>query len=352
MAIRYTRRVGARFNYWLNLLDKLRALRYFVAAAETRSLSGAARREGVSVAAVSKLIGALEESLGSRLFERHARGLELTASGVAYLDGCVPALAQLTEADQLVSSATSRASGTVVIGTQPTITQECLTPALPRFNALYPDIQLDIRLVQQPTGAAARGIDVFLLLGWPQASDFVHRRIGASGFVVCASPGYWSRHGMPRHPSELQHHNCLTLRNASGTLMDLWTFKRADERAAVTVRGWLLADNAHRDVVRDMALAGGGVARLLDWHKRRGQALASGALIAALADWDAVDVPPVNLLYPPSSRRVERVRVVIEFLTQLFRDIEQQRDRQTPSTVRPEWLRNNPARASATLRRR
>ena len=108
-------------------MDKLRSLQYFVAAAEASSLSAAARRFGVSTAAVSKLIQSLERELGLKLFERHAHGLALTAGGAAYLDACRPALAQLADADEQASAATSRVSGTVVVGVQPVIAQECLT---------------------------------------------------------------------------------------------------------------------------------------------------------------------------------------------------------------------------------
>ena len=79
-------------------MDRLRSLDYFIAAAEESSFSGAARRHGVSAAAVSKLVAALERSLGIKLFERHAHGLVLTAGGGAYLEACRPALAQLADA--------------------------------------------------------------------------------------------------------------------------------------------------------------------------------------------------------------------------------------------------------------
>jgi LysR family transcriptional regulator, regulator for bpeEF and oprC len=332
-------------------MDKLRSLQYFVAAAEAASLSAAARRFGVSTAAVSKLIQSLERELGLTLFERHAQGLALTAGGAAYLDACRPALAQLAEADEQASAATSRVSGTIVVGVQPTIAQECLTPALPRFNALYPDVQLDVRYFMHATEESTRGVDVFLVLGWPQASDLVRRQIGASGFYVCASPSYWAAHGLPKHPSDLERHNCLCLRSTSGAVMDLWRFKRGDERVSVAARGWLVADNVHRDMVRDLAIAGAGVARLLDWSKRKGGHIASGLLVPALSDWQQDEVPPVNMLYPPSVRRIARVRLFMDFVVQLFRDIEQQREVRAPSTAMPRWVKAPRLRASATLER-
>ena len=333
-------------------MDKLRSLHYFVAAAEASSFSAAARRFGVSTAAVSKLVQSLERELGLKLFERHAHGLALTAAGATYLEACRPALAQLADADEQASAATSRVSGTVVVGVQPIVAQECLTPALPRFNALYPDIQLDIRLFMRATEESTRGVDVFLVLGWPQATgDLVRRQVGATSFVVCAAPSYWAAHGVPKHPSELERHNCLCIRSNAGSLMDLWRFKRGDERVSVTARGWLLVDNAHRDTARDLAVAGTGVARLIDWDKLQGRQIARGALVPALTDWEIDEVPPVNLLYPPSVRRIARVRRFIDFATQLFREIELQREVRTPSTAMPRWVRAWRPRASATIDR-
>ena len=331
-------------------MDRLRSLRYFMAAAQTGSFSGAAPQLDVSVAAVSKLVSALERELGVRLFERHSSGLALTANGSGYLEACRPALSLLAAADEQVgSAAAARARGTVVVGVQPLIAQQCLTAALPRFNALNPEIQLDIRAPREFTEEAIRRFDVCIFLGWPQISgDLVHRRIGAASYVVCAAPSYWAAHGMPQHPSELARHHCLAIRSQAGTLMDLWGFKRGDELVSVAVEGWLLADNVHRDMLLDTALAGGGVVRVLDWHRRQGFELASGSLVPALVDWEVTEVPPVNLFYPPNVRRIQRVRVFIDFVVQLFREIELQRALPMPATASPRWAKAKRSRASVT----
>jgi LysR family transcriptional regulator, regulator for bpeEF and oprC len=333
-------------------MDKLRALRYLAAAAEAGSFSGAARTLDLSIAAVSKQITALERELGLQLFERHAQGLSLTASGAGYLEACQPALAILDEAEQQAASASSRVRGTVVVGVQPVLAQQCLTPMLPRFNALYPDIQLDVRYLIDTSPEECRGVDVILVLGWPdRTGDLVHRRIGAAGFVVAAAPAYWAAHGIPQHPRELEQHQCLAIRGNTGIVMDSWDFVKGEERVSLTVRGWLLTDNAHRDMVTTVALAGGGIVRLLDWHQRPGRELSTGTLVPALTDWHQPDVPPVNLLYPPSVRRIPRVRVFIDYVTQLFGDIERQRERRTPPSGPPEWRKAHRARASSVPRR-
>jgi DNA-binding transcriptional LysR family regulator len=117
----------------------------------------------------------------------------------------------------------------------------------------------------------------------------------------------------------------------------------------VTARGWLVADNENRDMVRDLTLAGGGVARMLDWRRRPGNALANGSLVAVLTDWKVAEVPPVTLLYPPRVRRMPRVRTFIDFVTQLFRDIEQERNGAASATAAPGWLRSHKARASSSI---
>jgi len=329
-------------------MDKLRSLQYFVAAAEEKSLSGAARRFGVSTQAVAKLVSALEQGLGVRLFERTAHGLTLTASGAAYLQSCLPALAQLHEADELMRAPST--PGTVVVGVQHVIAREVLTPALPRFHARHPQIRIDVHDFNRVADEQIDGVDVFLVLGWPRANELVLRAIAASRLIAVASPAYWAAHGMPRHPSELEGHNCMCIRSNHGSVMDLWRFRRGDESVAVTAGGWLVVDNAHRDMVRDLALAGAGVIRVLDWHQRQGREIASGALVPVLTDWQMTDeVPPVNLMYPPSARRIARVRLFMDFVVQLFREIEQQRQVHAPATAMPRWVVGRRPRASATV---
>ena len=98
--------------------------------------------------------------------------------------------------------------------------------------------------------------------------------------------------------------------------MDLWRFKRGDEHVSVTARGWLVVDNAHRDTLRARA-AGAGVARLLDWHKRKGMQIASGLLVLALTDWEHDDVPPVNCCTRRAHAASRVLRLSMYFVTQL-----------------------------------
>lgn len=293
-------------------MDRLRSLEYFIAAAEEGSFSAAARRMEVSVTAVAKLVNGLERDLGVHLFERSAQGLALTTAGESYLEQCRPSVEALRDLDEQVRASATRPRGTVVVGVQNVVARSMLGPLLPRLHARHPDLQVDLRESTQMVEADAPGVDVYLSLAWPRAPDMIHRSLLQTAFSVCASPAYWARAGMPRHPRDLERHAALLIRTQRGTTMDLWAFTRGDERIEVPVKGWLVCNNAHRDVAIELAEAGQGVARILDWDER--ERSRPGALVPALRDWACPDAPPLVLSYRPSARRLARVRAFIEFL--------------------------------------
>lgn len=329
-------------------MDKLRALQYFVAAAEEHSFSGAARRLEVSIPAIAKLVTALERHLDARLFERGTHGLSLTADGENYLEACQPLLEQFAAADEAVTGAATRPRGALVIGVMPQLALHCILPALPKFHARYPDIRIDLRVVNRINDPDASSVDAFVLMGWPSHADLVHRRIAETRQLTCAAPAYWAAHGVPQHPQDLRHHNCFAFRNPEGTVIDLWRYERNGETESVAVSGWLLSN--HRDVNLDAVLAGEGVARISDISAEAH--FASGRLVPVLLDWEMKDTPPVNLYYRPNQRRNSRVRVFIDFVTVLFRELEAARERGVAVRLsdRPEWYGRRYGHVSTAVR--
>jgi LysR family transcriptional regulator, regulator for bpeEF and oprC len=326
-------------------MDKLRALSYFVASAEEGSFAGAARRLGLSVPAVQKSVTALEQSLGVRLFERSVRGLSLTTSGQTYLEGCQPLLAELMAVDETLRRSAQRPTGTLVIAAHSQLALHLLLPALPRFHARYPDIQIDVRVIHRLTDADAQVADLFVLHGWPEANDLVHRQLGHTRTLVVGAPDYWAARGIPAHPGELERHTCVLMRNPAGIVIDLWEFERAAETVSVKVNGWLCSNG--REVVLAGVLAGEGIARLNHMTTRVHQQ--SGRLIPVLLDWEVKGGPPVSVLYRPNQRRTARVRLFLEFVTALLRDIEAE---DPIRAERPHWHRDCPSQAFSALRTR
>lgn len=328
-------------------MDKLRAIEYFVAAAREGSLSRAARRFEVSVPAIAKQVSALEREVGTVLFDRTPRGLILTTDGERYLGVCEPLVAQLAEAERSFDRDAERPRGTVVVEAPPLLSRFWLLPVLPAFHRRYPDVQIELRMLDRVTvtDAEANGIDVLVLLGWPEVADMVVRQIAQMRLLVCATPDYWARRDMPKRPADLADHPVFLVRNAKGLLLDHWRYRRGAEEEAVRLRGWLTSDR--RDFVLDATLTGEGIARLADLSVQ--QFLASGALVPTLLDWDAVDSPPVQLLYRPLHRASPAQRVVVDFLDTRIRELTVARVVSAGAAMfeRPNWYRRGRGRASA-----
>lgn len=330
-------------------MDKLRALHYFVAAAEEGSFSAAARRFGVSVPAVSKRVSSLERELGMKLIDRSTQGLSLTARGTQYLESCAPLLAQLADADRALAAPGVRRARTLVVGAPPLLSRALLVPALSGWHERHPHVHIDLRTVDflAVKDTAARGFDVLVALGWPGSVGLVQRPLAQSRLIICASPAYWQRHAAPVKPSDLVNHACPLVRSPEGTVLDLWRHARAGEVDEVAVGGWLTCTS--RDDVLQAVLLGQGVGRFADlsvWPFVR-----DGLLQPVLLDWDSSDAPPFSALIRPESKQDAVVQDFVGFLAGLLRPIEavcSDTFGARPSAVRPRWYASRPGRASKT----
>jgi DNA-binding transcriptional LysR family regulator len=317
-------------------MDRLRAIEYLVAAADERSFSGAARRLGVSQPAVQKLVTALERRLGVPLFERRSTGLAITADGADYVSRCRGLLEALREADERVT-ARDLPRGPVVVGATTAIAHDWLGPGLPAFHRRFPSIELEFRFVQRLTDPAAEGVDVYLMHGWQEHPDLVRVPIGHTRYAVVATREYWAAHGMPSRPAELARHAALLYRSGR-TLLDRWRFQRGAEVEAVEMRGWL--SSTQREVILQAALAGTGVARLIEPPRVSG-------LVEVLRDWTALEAPPVQILYRAEHRSTVRVRRFVEFAAGALRGMLPEAGGPASEAPRPDWW-DRRARSSAS----
>jgi DNA-binding transcriptional LysR family regulator len=335
-------------------MDKLKAIQYFLAAAETGSLSAAARQQGVTLQAVAKLVSALEAELGATLFQRGSRGLQLTPDGVQYAEACSPLLAKLQAADEGLRQARQRPQGTLVVGGTPFLLQHCIVPALPAFHASYPDLTIDLRAVLHLEESATKDCDLLLLHGWFEAGSWVRRELPVMAQVTAATPAYWQRNGIPRHPRDLAGHTCLSYRNPYGKLLDLWRYRQTGAQGEVVeevvVRGWL--NSNHRDNLLELALADGGVMRIA--YATAQADLASGRLVPVLLDWELMDPPPLAMYFRPELRRTLRLRVFADFVASHCAELAKVTSAKGQASVdgRPAWHHGNSRRASSWLAHR
>ena len=321
-------------------MDKLRAIEYLVRVVEAGSFAAAARELDVSPPAVTQLIAALERKLGTQLLQRDSRGVRLTADGEVFIPACSTALAELWGAEARLSVNRTRASGKLVVGMQRR-TGQAMASFIARFLAAHPGITLDLRVVPNPKAPMAALVDVLIFVGWLEDVDMVAKRVAQTRYVTCASPDYWRAHGMPSDPDELRTHNCLAFRSPWGAVLDVWKYRRGDELRSVALEPSIVSEDL--DWAATLAAQGAGVLRLVDLHTQ--DYFDQGLLQPVLGDWEALEAPPVHVLYRRGSRPTARLRAFVDFTTELFENLDAARPdpgngKGRPAPM-PSWFRTN-----------
>ncbi len=318
-------------------MDKLRAMQYFNRAVECGSFTAAAKSLDVSTPAVTQLVAALERSLGVALLHRSPHGLSLTPDGERYYETSRRLAAELQDLELRFGARGAKPRGTLTVGMRHAVARYCVMPRITRFLARYPDIELVTKPWRTIQDFGAENLDVAVLIGWPDERELVVRPLAQTRHVVCASPEYWMRHGRPHEPEALAEHHCLVFRGSVATLLDRWMFEKDGERRTVNVKTRLLSDD--RTWLDEAACAGAGVIRLVDLAA--GRLLSSGLLIPVLTDWEALEAPTIFAAYRRSERHSKLVRVFVDFLVEVFAEIEVERTpvpaRGVLRVPRPEW---------------
>jgi DNA-binding transcriptional LysR family regulator len=280
----------------------------FVQVVEHGGFSAAARELGMTPSAVSKLIARLESRLATQLVLRSTRKLQLTREGEAFHERCVRVLADIDDAERSVA-ASAAPGGRVAINTSVAFGTTVLVPLVPRFLQAHPEVVLDLELTDRVVDLIDERADIAIRWGPLPPSDLVARRLGETTQHVVASPEYLQRHGRPRKPADLEAHPKLgfTYRRR---LPD-WPFVVDGAMVELPVRAAVRASDG--EAIRQLALAGAGIARLSRYHVQHD--LDAGRLVALLEKHNPRDTAPIHAVYVGRPERLPaRVRVVLDFL--------------------------------------
>src|SRR6266404_4943468 len=265
----------------------------FERVAERRSFARAADDVNLSASAVAKLIARLEHRLAVRLVNRTTRRLSLTAEGEIYLDRVREILGAIEAAESEIASAQSSPRGHLRVHTFPAIAAQELAPALPDFLARHRHITFDFMVTNRSVDLVGENVDVSLRIGPLEDSGLVSRKIVDLSRVVCASPGYLARHGLPAAPGDLLRHACLTLSRNPGSAS--WPFRINGKLTRIDVKGPVSADSA--DMLLQLAIGGTGILRLSE-HVVAGS-IHAGLLQPLLQDTQDPEPYPLFALMPP-----------------------------------------------------
>lgn len=279
----------------------------FDAVVECGGFTAAATRLGVATAKISLEIGRLESRLGVSLFTRTTRKVALTDAGHALHQQCQPLLHGLQEAIEQFGTGTAELSGILRVSTTVDHAVQFLGPALTRFAAQHPALQIDLRTGDRVVDLVAEGIDLAIRFGWLRDSTMRAVRLGEFEQYVVASPDYLRRHGRPKQPKDLAQHEWIALTLLPTPLT--WKFtSRRQESMTVHVKSRFRVDSpaALRTVVRD----GAGIAVLEQFSAE--EDIKTGRLVRLLPDWK-LPTGGIHAVYPPGRHMKAKVRVFIEF---------------------------------------
>lgn len=295
-------------------MDKFTAMRAFVRVVEAGTFTRAAESLGVPKAQVSRLVQSLEEELGTQLLNRTTRRVSPTADGTAYYEGAARVLDQLEEVEDSLSHAKAAPRGRLRVDTTSSIASLILIPALQDFCTRYPDIRIDVGVSDQPVDLVGENVDCVIRAGELTDPSLVARRIAEIRRVVCASPAYLERHGVPRHPSDLEDGGHRVVNYFShGSDRRTYVLQRGDESYEVQAASTVAVNDA--TAMLAAGLAGLGIARTAPFMAA--PHLAAGTLRVVLPEWSA-GAWPVYVVYPPNRHVTAKLRAFIDWAAELF----------------------------------
>src|SRR5260221_7575624 len=197
-------------------MDRFAAMLVFVKVAETESLSAAARALGLSLSSVSRQLASLEDRLGARLVNRTTRQLVLTDEGRIYCERAKRILGAVEEAEIELSAQARAPSGRLHVSAPTLLGRLQLAPLLPAFLARYPQVAVDLTLIDRDVHLVEEGVDLAIRIGKLDESRLIARKLGHVHLVVCAAPEYLEKRGEPGTPEDLSRHDCLVFAEVPG----------------------------------------------------------------------------------------------------------------------------------------
>jgi DNA-binding transcriptional LysR family regulator len=277
-----------------------------VAAVEAGSLSAASRKLGMPLATVSRKVSELERHLRTKLVNRTSRRLTLTDAGHSYVAGCKRVLADLDEVERAAAGEYIVPRGDLVITAPIVFGRLHVLPIATEFLKAYPDIDIRIVLADRVMNLHEDAVDVAIRIGTLPDSNLIATRVGTIRQIVCGSPDYFARKGVPQTPEELHHHDCVTFEAVMSSAG--WRFVLDGSPLTVAVHSRLVVNTAEAAI--DAAIASVGVTRVLSYQATK--AIRGGTLAIALEGFEPAPWP-VSLVYRGQGLLPLKVRAFLNF---------------------------------------
>jgi DNA-binding transcriptional LysR family regulator len=289
---------------------QLGSIELFVKAAELESFSAAAAVMGVTPAAISRSVARLEERLSVQLFARTTRQVRLTDDGRVYADRCRNALAELQDAERILSGRQAEASGDLRISLPTTYAHHRILPLMPAFMARHPDISIEVNIDNRNIDLIESGYDLAIRLGDPDENRLIARKLEDAALGVFAAPSYLAAAGTPHKLIDLAKHRCIDFVMPSTGKPLPWRFVEEGKAVAFKVNAQLRCSHDVLGCI-SYAAAGGGLYQTYDFIAA--ERVRTGELVEVLKPWRGAH-RPFYLIYPQNRHLSSKVRVFIDYV--------------------------------------
>lgn len=283
-------------------------LRIFLTVLKAGNFTAAADQLLLSKQYVSRRMAALEASLGVRLLIRNTRKLSVTESGQVFSQHAQKILDDIQEAEQAVSERRLELQGSFRISIPMSFGMGYLSPLIAEFLRQHPAVQFQVELADRYVDMIGEGFDIAIRIGLLTDSTLIARRLSVLKRVICCSPDYLQRAGMPRLPDDLLQHACLRYGREG---QNGWELVQDGKRKLLDVRGPIVSNNG--EVLRDASVAGLGLALLPEFIV--GEAIKGGMLVSVLEEFQPEPLT-LSAVYPQHRQRSEVTRAFLDFLEQ------------------------------------
>ncbi|MCC2596342.1 LysR family transcriptional regulator [Pusillimonas sp. MFBS29] len=293
-------------------MSRYSEIRSFALIAEKGSFAAAALVEGVTPVVMGRRLTSLERRLGVQLMHRSTRGLTLTELGEQFLESCQQLLRDFDAAEESISAGRNVVRGHLVVAAPAAFGRKHVAPHAVAFRTLYPELRLSFNFTDSVEDLVREGYDMALRIGEVKDPNYVAVHLFPNRRVVCGTPDYFKRHGIPRIPEDLTRHNCLAF-NLQGGQQRGWIFVRNGKPFAVRVEGDLACNDG--ELLYEWVKQGQGVGWRSTWEIQA--ELKDGSLMTVLDDFALPDYN-IQAVYPQQRYLPAKVRHLIDFLRDIY----------------------------------
>lgn len=287
------------------------------AIVEAGTIAGAAEALDLSPSGVSRALQRLEQRVGARLLARTTRSLSLTDEGRRFYEEVGPHLAGIEQAAMQAASSVQKVQGRLRINIDLHFSRVFLAKHLTSFLARYPELSIQLIMRDSIGDLVADGFDLALRFGEPPVGSFVARKLIETRVITVASPAYLKKHTKPRHPKEVEKHECIDFYDAANGRPYEWEVRKKNDVLPLRVKGRLLVSDS--GTLLAACEAGAGIAQILEIGCEH--LLRSGRLIELFPGWSDERFP-LYAIYPSRHHRAAKVRAFIDFVIKMLGDNE------------------------------